>query len=237
MGFAITKGRGTNIEVIIPVYRSDILHPIDIVEDVAIAIGYENIHSKLPNVLTFGNKSKIETFSQKLRTILTGLGFTEVTTLTLSNEKIQFEYMNLSGNAVSIVNPITQEHTCLRTSLIPSLLEVLTANKHRYLPQNLFEIGDVAVPKISRKISGVSIHSKANFTGIKSIVESVLRSIDIEYSIIPKSHGSFIPGRCASVVTNREIGYFGEIHPRVITNFKLEYPVVAFELDVKDLMR
>ncbi|MEE9150731.1 MAG: phenylalanine--tRNA ligase subunit beta [Thermoplasmata archaeon] len=229
---------GGSINTLIPAYRSDILHPIDLVEDVAISYGYMEFGSELPKTMTFGKSMEIIDFCNKLRTIMVGFGFNEVMTLTLSNEKDQFEMMNLEiSERATVKNPLTAEHTILRVSLLPSLLSTLKANRHRDLPQRIFEVG-IAVPREHNvyKFAGVAIYPKASFTEVKSLVEGILKAVGLQYAIHPFSHGSFIDGRCASMICkNENIGFFGELHPQVITNFELSSPIYGFELDVEGM--
>ncbi|MBU4189595.1 MAG: phenylalanine--tRNA ligase subunit beta, partial [Candidatus Thermoplasmatota archaeon] len=232
MGFDANADNG-NIEVHIPAYRTDILHQIDLVEDVAIGYGYKKFSGILPKALTFGKYKDAEKRSEELRKTMIGFGFNEVTTLTLSSEKNQFEKMCINEeNKTIIKNPISEEHTILRVSLLPGLLNILNINKHRPLPLKIFEIGDVVVDKKNvRKIGGMITHSKANFTETKSIVEGILREMKIKHEIKPKTMGCFIDGRCASILSDKkEICYFGELHPNVITNFELGNPVTSFEM-------
>lgn len=234
MGFG-TLLRRKEIDVLIPPYRVDIIHPIDLVEDVGIGYNYEKLEEDLPYSMTFGRARGIEIKSEKCREIMVGLGFNEVVTLTLSNESDQYAKMNLEEvERVTIKNPITESHTCLRTSLLPSLLSILRANKHHDLPQKIFEVGDVVLgTRNVRRLAGLSIHSKANFTECKSIVEAILRELRVDYEIRAKEIKSFIGGRCAVIILNeKEIGYFGELHPEVITAFELSYPIIAFEIDI-----
>jgi len=221
-----------NIDVLIPAYRTDILHLVDLAEDVAIGYGYENFSGTLPKALTFGKYRDIEKKSEEIRKTMVGLGFDEVTTLTLSSEKNQFEKMCMDEKSKTVIkNPVSEEHTMLRVSLLPGLLNILNINRHRTLPLKVFEIGDVvAENKNIRKMAGMVIHPKANFTEAKSVVEAVLREMKRKYEIKPKTMKCFIDGRCASVLSNKkEICYFGELHPNVITNFELGNPVTAFE--------
>lgn len=235
-----TQINGDMITASIPAYRGDILHPIDLVEDVAISYGYMKFEPVLPESMTFGRPMDIIEFCGKLRTFMVGFGFNEIMSLTLSNEKEQFEKMGLeiSDRAIAL-NPLTEDHTCLRVSLIPSLLSTLRVNRHRDLPQRIFEVG-IVVPEKNNvyKLSGVAIHPKASFTEAKSIVEGILRAFDLEFSIEPIEHGSFVDGRSAEVVSKGEsIGIFGELHPMVITNFDLSNPILAFELDVEGMRK
>jgi phenylalanyl-tRNA synthetase beta chain len=171
---------------------------------------------------------------------MVGFGYNEIMSLTLSNEKEQFEKMGLEVTDRAIAkNPLTEEHTCLRVSLIPSLLNTLRVNRHRDLPQKIFEVG-IVIPERANvyKLAGVAIHPKASFTEAKSLVEGILRAFGFEYSIQPLNHGSFIEGRAASVVRDEvPIGIFGELNPHVITNFDLSNPILAFEVDVEGIRK
>lgn len=232
MGHSV-KIDGSIAKVISPAWRMDILHPIDIVEDIAIGYGYNLIPDSLPKEITFG-----ESFDYgKIHGTMIGLGFNEVLTLTLSSKKKEFEDMNIKGKAVEVENPISMHHSIIRYSLIPSLLEILSRNKHNDLPQRIYEFGDVIQEMQQKKIlAGVKIDAKTNFTECKSIVEAILRNFGLKMDVEEIKHHSFIDGRCASIIVNgKHIGYFGEINPDVITKFSLEYPVIAFEMDASFL--
>ncbi|MEM2258752.1 MAG: phenylalanine--tRNA ligase subunit beta [Candidatus Thermoplasmatota archaeon] len=221
-----------------PPWRVDILHPIDIVEDIAKGYGYEKFVEILPKSLTFGSSLS----NEKIHLTMIGLGFNEILTLTLSGKEKEFKKMEIEGNAVEIENPISGEHAIVRQSLIPSLLDILSKNKHHDLPQQIYEIGEVIKldgKNIEQKtlLAGVKIDSRANFTECKSIVEAILRNFRKKMEVEEKKHPSFIEGRCASLLHERkEVGYFGEIKPSVICNFELSYPVIAFEIDVSFLL-
>lgn len=236
MGHDVEKG-GDKLFVYSPPWRSDILHPIDLIEDVAIGYGYEKFEEVIPEAVTFG---KSFSFS-KIHNTMIGLGFNEVVTLSLSNPEKEFSKMRIEGKAVEIENPISVEHSILKQSLIPSLLEILSKNRHNELPQQIYEVGDVVLidegeARQKTMLSGVKISSKANFTECKSIVEAIIKNFGFEMDVEERKHKSFIDGRCASIIVNgEEIGYFGEIHPSVICNFELEYPVIAFEIHLSKL--
>jgi len=110
-------------------------------------------------------------------------------------------------------------------------------NKHRELPQRIFEIADVVLDARNvRRIGAASIHHKASFTEAKSLVLSLLRDVGRTADVDPVEDGNFIPGRAASILLEgREIGRFGEIHPRILEAYTLVQPVLAFELDVDPL--
>ncbi len=236
-------GYGANIDqekiiVSVPPYRNDILHPIDLVEDIGIGYGYQNYPHELPKTPTFGGIRKIERETNKLRDLMLGLGFLEQTTFILSSEQMQFTKMDDSYHDAAILkNPLSEHHDCLRVSLLPSLLEIFTANKHRELPQLLFEIGDVVHGTENVRMLGALIQdSKSSFTQVKSYAQYVLDKMDVEYDLKEQDHPSFIPGRCASINWDGEIrGHLGELHPKVIRAFELRNPVVGFEMNLDSL--
>jgi len=144
MGYGVQQKEPEKLNVFIPAWRSDILHEIDLVEDVAIGYGYDQFNKTLPKGFTFGKHLKDQQLRDNLRTIMIGFGFNEVTTFTISNEKDEFEKLGKKkAMCVELLNPITEEYTCIRTNLLPSLLKILNKNKHHNLPQQIFELGTV----------------------------------------------------------------------------------------------
>ncbi len=220
------------IRVRIPPYRMDILHPVDIIEDIAKGYGYENFKPKRIEKYMEG-KSKNE--DMMLKIAMVGLGFIEIKSLTLTSFKNQYDLMMSFGEKYVIVsNPVSESTETLRSWIIPSLLEIFRKNKHRELPQKIFEIGFVRTDKMEKHLAYAVIDVDAAFTISKSIAERIMKDMGIEdYEIEEKRHGSFIDGRCASVILNGEdVGFFGEMHPQVIENFELSYPVIAGEINI-----
>jgi len=241
MGHDVTISGKGKINVETPRWRADILHEIDLVEDVSVGYGYDKFETDFPKALTFGRTLSMHDFYEGLRNIMSGLGFNEITTFTISNERDEFKKLGLEiGSRVQIENPIGEDYSCLRVNLLPSLLKILSENRHHPLPQQVFELG-IIVDKLSRNqtnLAAVKIDAKANFTECKSIVEAVMRDIGLKYLIKDKLHPGFVNGRCASIIfKNREIGFFGEIHPKTITNFELEHPIIAFEIQINNIHR
>jgi len=238
MGYS-AEPKGRKVKVSSSPVRMDLIHVADVVEDVAIGYGYENFGSSRPVSRTIGGERRMERVADLVRQILVGYGHWEVTTLTLSSTEEQFSKVPFPEvQAVEVLNPVSEDHNCLRVHLIPSLLTVLRKSKHRDLPQRIFEVGDVVIDCKRRKhLAVMSIHSKAGFTEMKSLAEGVLKELGVQCSLIPGDLAMFIPGRCAMVKVNgRTVGHFGELHPQVITAYELGHPVIAFELDLQDLM-
>lgn len=238
MGYEAHASRG-RIQALAPATRMDILHPVDLVEDVAKGHGYVRFGASRPEVFQIGSERPIERSSDLVRQMLVGQGYSEVTTLTLSSQKEQFDLMRLPrSECVEVLNPITEDLDCLRVSLLPSLLAVLRKSKHRDLPQRIFEVGDVVLEtKRRRRLAVVSIHSKASFTEMKSLAESVLKDMSASYSLAPEDVPTYIDGRCAALkVDGRVVGHFGELRPEVIVGAELGYPVAAMEIDLQDAL-
>jgi len=227
------KADGDRLSVLSPAYRLDILHEVDLAEDLAIAWGYDRYPRDLPRRQTIGEPLAANEFGEILRTLLIGYGYQEVMSLTIASAKDGFQ----TPDRVVVLNPLGDDLTTLRSSLLPALLSIFRLNKHRELPQRVFEVADVVLDSSNVKhIAAAAIHHKASFTEAKSLVLSLLRDVGRSGEVSPVDDANFIPGRAASVLLDgREIGRFGEIHPRILEAYTLVQPVMAFELDVASL--
>ncbi|MBN2599559.1 MAG: phenylalanine--tRNA ligase subunit beta [Candidatus Thermoplasmatota archaeon] len=234
MGHNAVGLRNGTLIVDIAAWRSDILHEVDLIEDVAVGYGFDQFTSDFPKALTFGGTLPDHTLIEGIRLLLIGLGFNEVTTFVISNPQDEFQRMGLNKRTmVEIENPIGEEYSGLRMSLLPSLLKLLRENRHHPLPQQIFEVGVVADETAKNRchLAGLKIDAKAHFTECKSLVETVLRECGEKPVIKEAYHGAFIEGRCAAALRKEtEIGVFGELHPKTIQAFHLEHPIIAFEL-------
>ena len=232
------------VKAIIPAYRVDILHEVDIVENIAVQYHINSVEAKLPEINTVAYENDWFKAESTIREVMVGLGFQEVMSLMLTSEDAHYTKMNQEEKPhVQVARPITIDRTMIRTSLINSLMEFLEDNKHEDLPQKIFEIGDVLYldeskenkTVSSKKLAGVICHSHANFTEIKSVVTSVLSNLGYTMEIGDSENRTFIEGRVADVTgeaqKGRIEGFFGEVSPEVITNFALDYPVIAFEIE------
>jgi len=222
------------IEVSVPAYRADIMHDYDIFEDVAIGYGYERIASALPETMTIGEEHHTSLAKADLRDIMVGLSFYEVMPFTLTSETVHFEKMQRPHtSATQVMHPITIEQTMLRTTILPNLLEILSFNQHRELPQRIFEVGDVvARGRNDVHLAAVAIDPHANFSEIRSTVDAVMHERVVAYEITESDDPAFIEGRRADIIVDggRRAGVFGEVHPGVILNFGLDQPVIGFEM-------
>ncbi|RLG26554.1 phenylalanine--tRNA ligase subunit beta [Methanosarcinales archaeon] len=235
MGFGASL-EGDLVVVEVPPYRGDILHGWDLVEDVAIGYGYENFPAKLPRTFTIGSSHERSIIQGVLREIMIGFGYLEVMPFTLTSDRVHFEWMQRQPfeDVVYVENPISEEYTMLRTSLLAGLLKILGTNQHRELPQMIFEVGEVVMGGKNRlHLAAASIHPKANYTEVRSLVDAVMRELDCEYVITGSDDSAYIPNRSAEVTVDGEVvGGFGELHPKVIQSFGLENPIVAMEIRI-----
>jgi len=224
---------GTRLEVLAPAYRLDILHEVDIAEDLAIAWGYDRYPRELPRRQTIGRPLPEKEFEEAMRILLIGYGYQEVMSLVISPAREPVA----TPERVVIRNPVTEDLTTLRSALLPGLLNLLKLNKHRELPQRIFEVGDVVVDGKNRQhVAAAAIHHRASFTEAKSLVLSLLRDLGKTGDVEPVDDENHIPGRVASVlVGGREVGRFGEVHPRILEAYTLVQPVIDFELDLETL--
>lgn len=241
MGYGIEKEN-----VLVPAYRADVLHQIDLVEDVAIAHGYYNLKEEIPKVATIAEESKFEVFKRKISNILVGLGLLEVHTYNLTCRENQVEKMNSNLKCVELANALNEDHNVLRAWVTPSIIRILKENKHHEYPQNLFGFGNVfkydekeeSCVGEAVRLSVVLCHTKANFTEIKQILDALINALDIKYEIKDVEHGSFISGRVGRIsLNNTDIAYLGEIHPIVLGKFELEMPVSVLELNLSELFK
>ncbi len=241
MRYGVADIGGDILTLLAPPYRSDLMHEVDLIEDIAIGYGYDRLEPTLPKVVTTGERTPIERLSERARRVLTGLGFMEVMTYTLTNPRTNFELMRARGEAAEIANPVSEEYTIIRNSLLPCLLSVLRANRRNPLPQRVFEVGDIVVldegaetgARNVRRAAAAVIGEGAGFTHIKAVAEALLQELGIAYEVRPIEHSSFLEGRTAEFVSDgKSLGIVGEIHPEVILGFELEHPVATFEFDL-----
>ncbi len=223
-----------NIEVKVPAYRADILHNFDVIEDIAIGYGYDNIPAVFPKNATIGAAHPISLTRTAMREIMTGLGYSEVMPFTLTSEKVHFDWMGRkrTDDITPVMHPISEDQTMLRTTILPNLMEILSLNQHHELPQRIFEVGEVVINnKNALHLAAVSIDSQANFTQIRELVDAVMRERDIDYKVEQSDDPAFIEGRRADILSDGQIiGSMGELHPQVLSNFSLGQPTIGFEI-------
>jgi phenylalanyl-tRNA synthetase beta chain len=237
MRFGAEPAGADKVKVQVPCYRADIMHNWDIFEDVAIAYGYDKLESLPPKTFTVGKPHPVQVNMALARGVFTGLGYLEVMPFTLTNEDVLYRKMQREEKkgVLHVMLPISIENTVVRTELLPLLLEFLTLNRHRELPQRLFTVGDVVLDcRTHQQASGVSTHPDADFSEAYASADAVLHELSIDYTVKESADSAYIEGRRGDIiVAGKKIGVFGEIHPAVLTAFELEHSVAAFEFDLR----
>ena len=236
---AISKGK--NIVCTVPAYRFDIFGSLDLVEEVALGYGIQNLEPTLTPSQTIGQINPVSLQLKSLNQIMIGLGYLEALNSSLTSKRVLYDMTNRdSTKLISVLDSKSQEHTILRDSILPGLLENLSRNIHESYPQKMFETGTVFTidDPISEKInfSSISAHKDANFTEIKSILQSALKTgFRITIETKTTSHPTFETGHCATINLNgKSIGVIGKIASKIVENYKIRVPVVGFEISLSE---
>jgi phenylalanyl-tRNA synthetase beta chain len=241
-----TLGETVEYEVEIPPYRVDVLHPLDLVDDVGRAYGFNGLDPRYPDVSTVGGRHDRSRLENAARSSLVGLGFEDLLNFHMISGVENYDRMRLEEGtdalggheAATITEPYSEDYTMLRTWALPSLLMVLENNTHRSYPQDLAEIGlvaheDAAEPTHvgeSRHVAGVLARHDATYEDAKARLAALCRDFDADLVTPAIAHPSFIPGRAAAIeIDGERVGCVGEIHPEVLVEHDLELPVAAFE--------
>ncbi len=235
MGFGYEKGM-----VLVPPFRADILHEVDLIEDIAIAYGYDKIPAVIPDVYTEGSEDPYEVFLHRVRQIAMGLGLIETKQYNLISRDDQTTRMQTPLQVVELANSFSEEWNSLRAWVLPSILKTLRTNKTHEYPQHIFEIGHVFKKKDpveeADRIAIVYCGPEADYTLARQALESLFQALGLQVTIAPAEHTSFLPGRVGRAsCQGKEVAYIGEIHPAVLSNWELDMPVAAIELNLSDL--
>ena len=257
LGFNVSP----TFEVTVPTFRPDVSREIDLIEEIARVYGYDRIPTTMPtgDIPTAPSTAKSE-LRERVRDYLVASGMMEAINYSFydaqSLDRIRLETSDRARDALKIRNPLSEDMSIMRTTLIPSLLENAQRNRN-YRVENiqLFEMsrvfvpsGDSELPNEPERVSGViagnvgaGVHGDpyraADFFDIKGIVEGLLNVCGIsDYAIATTRHPVFHPGRNAAVSVNGEsLGIFGEVHPEVLESYDLGYKAYLFELDFEVL--
>jgi len=236
---------GKKIEVLYPAYRQDIMHPVDLVEDVIISYGYNEIGPESPTLATVGGELKKEVVSRMVAQVMVGLGAQEIMSYILTSKDNLFRKMNApKERIVEIENAMSSNWEVMRNTLLSAALDFLSRNRHVEYPQKIFEIGDAVEldpsaetrTKDVRKLSYAFTDAAAGYENAASDLGALMAALGIKYRLKRTEHPSFIRGRCAGIhVDGKRIGTIGEISPRVLVNWGMETPVAAFEISLSDI--
>lgn len=251
------KSQNSKIRVSVPPTRSDILHKCDVMEDVSIAYGFNNIPKTKPKSLTQGKQHPLNHLSDLIRSEIAMAGFTEVLTWILCSYEENFSMVNRKDDkktAVVIGNPRSSEFEVARTSLLPGILKTMGHNKDHPRPIKIFEVGDIVVlddqkdvgAANQRRLAALYCNSNSGFEIIHGLVDRIMEVVgvpfvtvgdDSGYYIRPSHEPEFFPGRQASIIfKGKSIGAFGIVHPEVLARFDIPDPCSMLEINIQPFL-
>jgi phenylalanyl-tRNA synthetase beta chain len=231
--------------VLVPRYRIDIIHPVDIAEEVALGYGMDKIVPEYPASKQPGEFNGLNQFMDKAADVMVGAGMIELMTYELTDAKSLYTNFGRSGTgSISVEGPKSVEHSLLRDSVIPSLMAAMSGNVKEEYPQRIFEIGRVyerapAGIEEAWHLACLVASAQASFTEAKMFLDSFLRTMLGQASRTePTSNWAFAPGRAAKAfIYGQEIGAVGELTPESLAAFGVNVPVCGFEIDLSQLAK
>ncbi len=224
-------------------YRDDVLHPVDLIEDIAVAVGYDTIEPEPLHDFTVGKAAPQEDLSDRIRELMVGCGFQELFLPILSaRDDLTARLRDPSSAVVEIKNPVSTSYGAIRNALLPGLLRVERASRRAIYPHRIFEVGEVALiaPEedygvVTRvHLAALEAGAEANLSDIQSFLEALAYYFRFDYALTPADHPTFLPGRAGEICKNSEVlGIIGEIHPEVLETWGIWVPASLFEVDIR----
>lgn len=224
-------------------YRDDIMHPVDLIEDVIVATGYDAFEPEMPHDFTVGKSAPQEDLSDKFRNLMVGCGFQEfLLPILTSRGDLSTRMRNPDAAVVEISNPMSDHYSAVRSSLIPGLLRIEGISRRAIYPHRIFEVGEVSLlapdtsygTRTEIRLSAMETHAEANLSDIQSHLEALAYYLQIEYTLNPVDHPTYLPGRAGEIVKDGHVyGIIGEVHPEVLETWGIAVPVSVFEVNVE----
>lgn len=262
LGMDISKNEMINIltslefkvegdKIIVPSFRGDIETMADISEEIARIYGYDRIPTTLmDSEVVAGGKTDEQKAEAKIKDILASDGFDEIITYSFVDPK-ENELLAIPGgdkkyDFVRITNPLGEENSVMRTTMLSSMMEVLKTNYNKRIPAAaLFEFGNVYINKgevlpDERKTVSIGMYGCGDFYTMKGAVENILEGIGVSGAkfAAQSENPTFHPGRCADIICGGvKIGTMGQAHPQVVKNYKISGEIYLAELDFADMLK
>ena len=240
-------------QVTVPSWRGDVERMADLAEEVARFHGYNNIPTTLMRgQTTLGGYSDEEKLERQLGSLCRSLGFDEIITYSFISptcyDKIRWDADDPRRQSFKILNPLGEDTSIMRTTVLPSMLEILTRN-YNYRNQNvrLYEVGRIYLPggddglAVENKVLSMGAYGDdMDFYALKGAVEAILKDLraeDVHFEVPSVTNPSYHPGRVADVYAgDQRIGVLGQIHPLVAQNYGVDAPFYCAELDFGQLL-
>ena len=236
----------------IPYFRTDIERTADIAEEIIRIHGYDKLQSTLINAeTTLGAKTKEQKLQDKIKELLVSKGFSEMYSFAFISPE-DFEKCKLdSTKAIKIKNPLGEDYSLMRTSMMPTVLQSITTNYNKKNKEvSLFEIGKTytdeqgniekgEIPTETEKIAFATYGKNADFYIIKGIIENILEISNIaRYQIERAKTETLHPGKSAEIYVGKDsISKFGEVHPQILANYGINEKVYYAEIDLSKFVK
>ncbi|KAM0687094.1 phenylalanine--tRNA ligase subunit beta [Conglomerata obtusa] len=226
---------GNNILVKVPDVRNDVLHKVDIIEDIAIAYGYNNLIRSNPPILTIGQENFLSKFANKLRHECAQAGYNEVLTLSLLSKNDSF------GDCVTLSNPKSLECEVVRNSLLPGILKSIHSNQHTGVPMKVFEVSDVVLinnDKIynSTFLCACYVYKTDCLENIIGLCSLLFKKLGLKNIYIEEQYPIYFKNRSVGIyVDSNKVGTLGIIEPGLCNNFRIPFAISSFELNLNSI--
>ncbi|MBF8984177.1 phenylalanine--tRNA ligase subunit beta [Lutibacter sp. B2] len=247
------ENHGENVIVTVPTFRHDMETEVDFVEEVARIYGFNNLDTTLPKSNSQGGKTIGQILEDQAKFILNAAGMNEIQTYSFVSPKsldlLCFKEDSLMRNTIKLLNPLGEENSIMRTTIMGNVLEVLARNYNRNVERaKAFELGNTFIAQedekslpLEKKAVTLGMYGKeVDFFEIKGIVEKLFEGLGIEdVAYIPeKNHPTFHPGRCANIIyKDHLLGVFGEVHPDVAENYGMNTRIYLGEIDFELILQ
>ncbi|MEM1873169.1 MAG: phenylalanine--tRNA ligase subunit beta [Acidilobaceae archaeon] len=234
---------GEEVVVDVAPFRVDVLKPVDLAEDLAISLGYDRIAegSRSHRVYTVGSLLEETRLARRVRELMVGYGFVEVSRLMLTSPRL-LEALKVAEVALRVSNPVQLEYSVLRPTLAASLLDVLREEQHKEKPLKLFELGPVA-SRLKRpaeediRLGAAILDYSVGYEDIQAVVYSLLRLLGVSFTTEPSRIPFLIEGRQALLrAGGTAIGWLGEVRPDILEATGIEYPTAIAEISLDALL-
>ncbi len=222
----------------IPRYRPDFIHPIDLIEELAIGYSINKFQPETPSLFTKGGLSEQTILTEKIRNVLSASGFVEMANHVLTNEALMDKCF--VKDFIRIQNPVSRDYSMVRSELFPLLIETASKNTHHPYPQKLFEAGEVVVPEkqvlTNLNVSALILSSKASLSEITAYFSVLSKALNIKFEFEKSENKKFLKNRSLSIkVGGEEKGFIGEVNPEILVGFGIDVPASAFEFKISNL--
>ncbi len=260
--FDLVESDGNSFTVRAPSYRFDIEREADLIEEVARIYGYNNIPTTLPVIREQGGSGyDDDRLPRLLKSLAVAYGYSEAINYSFADpsalDRLHIPADDWRRNFVKLINPLTEELSVMRTSLLPALLNNLVDNYrvfHRDI--RLFEYGKIFLPRDNERqpdenfyLAGVAsgrrcpLHFEnpdkmVDFYDIKGLLENIASTCKLSFSFSTENPESYLhPGQAATILLDHEtIGCFGQLHPDIAEQLDVSQDVFTFELQVAPLL-